>query len=373
MRLNTEVRKANMVSQVENLVGGLFCFEETIYINNKKPIKVRCIKHGEFTTTPSNLVRKPLSCCPGCQKKFTKDDFIRHAKAKHGDFYSYDRVVFKNTATDVIITCPRHGDFKQNPYSHYAKGTKCPKCALEDRSLDRDKFLTKSKSIHEDKYSYDKVGAVKNNLTKVIITCPKHGDFEQAVRSHLAGNGCGECSIDSTKLGKETFVREARKIHGDKYSYDKVIYTRSKVSVTITCPKHGDFQLKPNLHLSSRQGCPRCNYSKGEEYICRLLESWAIEYVKEYKLADSNFRFDFYLPKYNALIEYHGQQHYREVTRFGGHMAYVRLRKRDSDKIALAVNGEFEFIQLDFIDMNLGVLEQRLKERLKIIDRDIFK
>ena len=33
-----------------------------------------------------------------------------------------------------------------------------------------------------------------NNSTKLIITCPKHGDFEQVPISHLKGFGCNSCS-----------------------------------------------------------------------------------------------------------------------------------------------------------------------------------
>lgn len=38
-------------------------------------------------------------------------------------------------------------------------------------------FIRKSNLVHKGKYSYNKVTYI-NNYTKVIITCPIHGDFE---------------------------------------------------------------------------------------------------------------------------------------------------------------------------------------------------
>ena len=65
----------------------------------------------------------------------------------------------------------------------------------------------------------------------------------------------------------EEFIAKAREVHGDKYSYDKVVYNGDKEKVIITFQKHGDFpqnqettshgkavQLAINLILKSKQG-----------------------------------------------------------------------------------------------------------------------
>lgn len=59
------------------------------------------------------------------------------------------------------------------------------------------------------------------------------------------------------KKTTEEFVSDARIIHGDKYDYSKVEYIQNKIHVCITCPVHGDFWQKPNVHLSGC-GCPIC-------------------------------------------------------------------------------------------------------------------
>ena len=59
------------------------------------------------------------------------------------------------------------------------------------------------------------------------------------------------------KLKLSTFIIKARKIHGDKYIYDKVEYKTAKDKVCIICPEHGEFWQTPDGHLHG-YGCPKC-------------------------------------------------------------------------------------------------------------------
>ena len=42
---------------------------------------------------------------------------------------------------------------------------------------------------------------------------------------------------EKTKL----FIEKARKIHGDKYDYSKVEYTKSREKIIVICKEHGLF------------------------------------------------------------------------------------------------------------------------------------
>lgn len=132
--------------------------------------------------------------------------------------------------------------------------------------LTQEQFTTRAKEIHGDnRYDYSKVEYV-DSRTKVIITCPEHGEFEQAPSKHLRGQGCSKCRYDSLadkyKTTVEEFIIKSNEVHGDKYTYGKVDYIGSKFKVIITCSEHGDFEQSPNSHLSGI-GCPHCaNESK---------------------------------------------------------------------------------------------------------------
>ena len=120
-----------------------------------------------------------------------------------------------------------------------------------------EEFIVKAEQIHGAKYTYGKVNYI-NAKTKVIITCPIHGEFEQTPNNHLSGKGCAICSnnINSTT---EEFTVKAQIIHNNKYDYSLVQYTNSKNKVVLICPEHGVFQQTPHDHLRG-SGCTYCKY-----------------------------------------------------------------------------------------------------------------
>lgn len=63
----------------------------------------------------------------------TQEDFIRNAKAVHGDKYDYSKFVYVNTTQKVCIICPKHGEFWQQPSNHINQKQGCPKCYDERR------------------------------------------------------------------------------------------------------------------------------------------------------------------------------------------------------------------------------------------------
>ena len=125
-------------------------------------------------------------------------------------------------------------------------------------------FIEKAIKIHNNFYSYDK-SIYTNARTKITITCPIHGDFEQLPYNHLLGKGCPKCGLE--KLGKiftkkpEDFITQANKIHDNKYDYSKTKYNDTMSKVEIICPFHGSFFQTPNKHLRG-EGCPMCRFDK---------------------------------------------------------------------------------------------------------------
>lgn len=61
----------------------------------------------------------------------------------------------------------------------------------------------------------------------------------------------------SKKLTTEEFIAKARQIHGTTYSYEKANYIKWNEKVTIICSIHGQFEQRPNGHLSGK-GCDKC-------------------------------------------------------------------------------------------------------------------
>jgi len=188
-------------------------------------------------------------------KKLTKSDFLKRSILKHSNFYNYDKVVFINTKTKVEIVCPLHGIFLQTPDAHM-RGQGCPICGslknINHKSKDVTTFIQQAQKIHSNKYNYNKVNYI-NCMTKVDIICSKHGVFKQTPNNHLRGAGCPLCAREKNTfkhtLSTEDFVVLAHKVYANKYIYSDTIYIKSKLPVSIRCPKHGMFKQSPDKHL----------------------------------------------------------------------------------------------------------------------------
>ena len=185
-------------------------------------------------------------------------EFVNKAKQIHDNKYDYSLFEWKNAKTKIKIICPIHGIFEQKLYLHLY-GSECPKCTGR-RRFNKEWFIDKAKQIHNNKYDYSKVD-YKNVFTKVIITCPIHGDFLQKPNDHINCNSgcpkCGRITSSRRKTDINHFLKIAGKIHGEKYDYSKVSCLTSYDIVDIICKKHGLFKQKVNDHLCGH-GCNEC-------------------------------------------------------------------------------------------------------------------
>lgn len=301
-------------------------------------------------------------------KKMNKEEFIKKARLKHGDKFSYEKTDLENRDEKgrVIITCPIHGDFLQTPGSHIA-GRGCNLCSKP--VFDTESFIKEAKKVHSDKYDYSKSEYIDSH-TKLCVSCYKHGDFFVSPNNHLRGKGCKKCADENNankcRLSLSEFVDKSRKIHGDKYDYSKVDYTNNSKKVCITCPEHGDFWQTPGHHMLG-EGCPICNESKLEKTVREILIKNSIDFEKEYspKWA-GNFRYDFFIPSKKVLIECQGYHHYFPVfysTKEKGIKAYLKRIESDIKKKILSDENGLKLIYFT---------DEKLRRSTEITDEKVL-
>ena len=79
--------------------------------------------------------------------------------------------------------------------------------------------------------------------------------------------------IPSTEAVK--FIAKAKDKYGDRYNYDKVEYLHSNSKVIITCPEHGDLEeeLHRNLKNAGYKYTPKKKFNGSSEcYKCKYIE-----------------------------------------------------------------------------------------------------
>ncbi|MDI6977290.1 hypothetical protein [Serratia sp. Se-RSBMAAmG] len=121
-----------------------------------------------------------------------------------------------------------------------------------------------------------------NNKNKVKIICKSHGVFEQRPDEHLSGGGCIACVHDELRFNNDLFVKKAMVMHNGKYDYSRVIYTSAHNKVNIICGLHGEFSQKASNHLRG-DGCPKCRASKGETAVANALNGYGLLFKEQAK------------------------------------------------------------------------------------------
>lgn len=97
------------------------------YVNGATKVKIIHKNSGEvYEQSPScHLKYRPENIKLSIRK--TNDQFIKEANAVHDNKFSYEKTNYIKNQIKVIITCPIHGDFNQNPFLHL-QGNGCPNC-----------------------------------------------------------------------------------------------------------------------------------------------------------------------------------------------------------------------------------------------------
>ncbi len=190
------------IEQAQAIHNNKYTYDCVLLENLRSKIEITCKIHGNFYQQASEHLRG-YGCrkCGGCSLK-SLEDFTNKANIIHKNKYSYMKSEYKNNITNIIITCPIHGDFLQLPKTHL-KGAGCHSCNGGIKLTIYD-FIEKASKIHHNKYNYSE-SIYKNSKTKIKILCNEHGQFYQIPNDHLQGANCPRC----TRLGR-TSIKEQK-------------------------------------------------------------------------------------------------------------------------------------------------------------------
>jgi hypothetical protein len=123
--------KDEFINESKIIHDNKYDYSKVIYENQHTPITIICSSHGEFRQTPNGHLHGGCKLCAneyvGNVRRKSLEKFIQEVSITHNNKYKYEKVIYKNSTTDIIITCPKHGDFTQKPVNHWL-GKGCIKC-----------------------------------------------------------------------------------------------------------------------------------------------------------------------------------------------------------------------------------------------------
>lgn len=249
-------------NRMHELYGDKYTFVWSDFKNKQSMIRFTCKEHGEQQRSVTGLLDG--KGCAYCNGKFYPPDWIKNARAVHGEKYEYDENRPPQRVSDIIrYKCPVHGWQETRYDCHVLQGCGCALCA-----------------------------GVQNKL--------------------------------SAEDRKQIWIEKCKKRYPGKYSYRNVVYVNNDTPVKIYCKEHHlTFETTPDTHLRGAGGCPLCTKSVGEVEIYKWLSEHDVPFETQKKLPNENMFCkrqylvaDFYLPDINLIIEMNGEQHYQYVEHF---------------------------------------------------------
>jgi hypothetical protein len=349
------------LDKIRPINNGRYDLSKVQYAGWTNKITVRCEKHGEFKINACDFVIG--KGCPKCSaerasasKRISNEDALSKAmSSKHGNDVTFERFRYNGRHEKSIFTCPTHGDFLME-YGAFCSGQGCPKCGIESRKNARKIPQTLVEGRIKEKHpDYLMNRFVYSGMDKKsIFGCPVHGDFSMTPAHLLNGENCPECA-KIERIKKETsnisdVISKFNELFDNRYDYSKFSYKNAHNKSTVICPVHGEFSIDAFHHLRG-QGCPICSSSHLEREIMKLLKENDIEYEREYILIGvSRNKYDFFIPKFNILIECQGEQHYVPIN-FSGITDEDKIKERhdelisrDKEKYFDAINNGYKIL-----------------------------
>jgi hypothetical protein len=249
----------------------------------------------------------------------TKTQFILDAEKTHKNKYIYDKVIYINAHTKVIITCKIHGDFIITPDCLLNNKQICQKCKKKELLLiNKNNFLKKAKNKFGDTFCYSLMH-FKSMVQKIKIICPIHGVFETKPQEHLRSKyGCYQCNkksqkklfniniLNNRKKIYKKHIEKAKNKFGKKFDYTTIDFTkRIREKNNIICSIHGIQKINILKHLESPTGCSFCskeNISFKRNNNIKIAYKYSLSELINLSNKKYNNKFDYSLVKQTPYI-----------------------------------------------------------------------
>lgn len=227
--------------------------------------------------------------------KLSLDEIKKRLFQLYGNKFKFTFTGYTKIEDKIHCTCPKHGEFIIR-ISGLFDGHNCWKCKGTQPSKGNiELFLERSRQIHNGYYDYSKSIYTKGK-DKLIIICPKHGEFLQSASAHMQGQGCPSCKMSKGEKLIRTWLLNNNVKFNPQHSFD-------------------DFKRR---------------------------------------------YYDFYLPEYDICIEYDGELHYTGPKRLGGEEKLKKRQQIDKIKTEYCIKNNIKLIRIPYFEIhNINIILDR--------------
>jgi hypothetical protein len=291
-----KITKEEFIERANKIHNNKYLYDKVIINSTRHNITVTCPIHGDFEVyVMRHLQGYNCSKCNSESKRLTQEQFIEKAHKTHNNKFSYEKTEYQNSRKNVIVICPKHGEFSVQANNHI-RGNGCKKCSQEEVGFNK-------------------------------------------------------------RLSSEDWIKRAKEVHGVRFDYSDTKYIHNRERLKIYCREHRiSFEQLPDNHINGVGGCPKCDISKGELAVGGFLNQNNISNESQKMFPDCKhkyvLRFDFYLPDFNMCIEFDGIQHFKPVEHFGGSEIFEQTKIRDRIKVQYCSKNNIKLLRIPFSEIN---------------------
>lgn len=225
----------------------------------------------------------------------------------------YDYIKKKNrNKTNLKDCCSQCRKFKLKEYHNNTLETRADEAFLRLNKLMKENNYT----LLTKKEEYDGI------YMQIKYICPKHGvvsgELNRLINEHCFCNLCGNDKISQSKrLSKDKVINIINSVNNNTLLNPEDYIGNKYNNLKIKCNCGRIFYASITTYQHGKNICSVCRKSEsaGEQRVRQWLEDHNIKYRTEYIYNDCRdikpLPFDFYLPQYNTIIEYDGQQHFK--------------------------------------------------------------
>ncbi len=207
--------------------------------------------------------------------------------------------------------------------------------------------------------------------------CPKEIDHEWTSDPHCRtkNSGCPFCCNQRVCFSNSLASTHPELINEWDIDKNKTltpydIVSGSEIPIYWVCKKGHEWKTPLNYRTGKDKcGCPKCNESKGEKTITKLLDDLRIKFKPQYWFKDCRnilpLRFDFAIfnnSNLTGLIEYQGEFHYKPRRESDSPEKLKNVQHRDQIKLNYCIKTGIPLLRIPYWDKDR--IEQIVKDFL---------
>lgn len=282
----------------------------------------------------------------------------------------------------ILVKCTIHDHQYYSTPDNLLRGKGCRLCAnIKIANKKRKDFSDVVRAFYDRKVillsSESEITSLSKDRLRYI--CPVHGEQTILWNNFCNGAGCRKCADEENgiRMRRDTWNKIQDYFKNSEYKlvscFDEYVGAKDSC-LRCMCEKHGEFKISWN-NLNKFEGCPVCNSSAGERKIFHFLRGNGVQFERSYRFNDlvglggKKLSYDFYLPNYNILIEYQGQQHEAPASfnGMGEDVAKINFEKQkehDKRKRDYAHEHGYNLLEIWYYDFNR--LEDIINQHLSL-------